>query len=138
MYAQSQKAEKTINLKLWKNSLKSDGQQFHSYQQNEYSCHLNSLNTKIPYFVGNPGTILGQAYKYGGAKSINGIPTLLSSVLNVRGQKIVILHVELLCFVFSSGFFHKGGGVNIREQLRLTHCGIGGGRVAIFSVLFCI
>jgi hypothetical protein len=109
MYAQSQKAEKTINLKLWKNSLKSDGQQFHSYQQNEYSCHLNSLNTKIPYFVGNPGTILGQAYKYGGAKSINGIPTLLSSVLNVRGQKIVILHVELLCFVISS-VFYKGGG----------------------------
>jgi hypothetical protein len=109
MYAQSQKAEKTINLKLWKNSLKSDGQQFHSYQQNEYPCHLNSLNTKIPYFVGNPGTILGQAYKYGGAKSINGIPTLLSSVLNVRGQKIVILHVELLCFVISS-VFYKGGG----------------------------
>jgi hypothetical protein len=30
MYAQIQKAEKTINFKLWKNSLKSDGQQFHS------------------------------------------------------------------------------------------------------------
>jgi hypothetical protein len=45
------------------------------------------------------GTILGQAYKYGGVKSINGIPTLLSSVLNVRGLKIEILHVELLCFV---------------------------------------
>ena len=29
MYAQSQKAEKTIHFKLWKNSLKSDGQQFH-------------------------------------------------------------------------------------------------------------
>jgi hypothetical protein len=41
---------------------------------------------KIPYFVGNPGTILGQAYKYGGVKSINGIPTFLSSVLNVRGH----------------------------------------------------
>ena len=67
--------------------------------------HLNSLNTKIPYFVGNPLTILGQAYKYGGVKSINGIPTLLSSVLNVRGLKIEILHVELLCFVISSGFF---------------------------------
>ena len=47
--------------------------------------HLNSLNTKIPYFGGNPGTIFGQAYKYAGVKSINGIPTLLSSVLNVRG-----------------------------------------------------
>ena len=33
----SQKAEKTINYKLWKNSLKSDGQQYHSYQQNQYS-----------------------------------------------------------------------------------------------------
>jgi hypothetical protein len=29
IYAQSQKAEKTINFSLWKNSLKSDGQQFH-------------------------------------------------------------------------------------------------------------
>jgi hypothetical protein len=29
MYAQSQKVEKTINFKLWKNSLKSDGQLFH-------------------------------------------------------------------------------------------------------------
>jgi hypothetical protein len=48
---------------------------------------------------------LGQAYKYGVVKSINGIPTLLSSVLNVRGLKIEILHVELLCFVISSGFF---------------------------------
>ena len=56
-----------------------------------------------------------------------------SSVLNVRGLKIEILHVELLCFVISSVFFYKGG-----EQLRLTHCGVGGGRVAIFSVLFCV
>ena len=47
--------------------------------------HLNSLNTKIPYFGGNPGTIFGQVYKYAGVKSINGIPTLLSSLLNVRG-----------------------------------------------------
>jgi hypothetical protein len=39
--------------------------------------HLNSLNTNIPHFVGNPGTILGQTYKYGGVKSINGIPTLI-------------------------------------------------------------
>ena len=29
MHAQCQKAEKTINFKLGKNSLKSDGQQFH-------------------------------------------------------------------------------------------------------------
>ena len=75
--------------------------------------HLNSLNTKIPYFVGNPGTILGQAYTYGGVKSINGIPTHLSSVINDRGLKIEILHVELLCFVISSGFFHKGVGGKI-------------------------
>jgi hypothetical protein len=52
---------------------------------------------------------LGQAYTYGGVKSIKGIPTLLSSVLNVRGLKIEILHVELLCFVISSGFFYKEG-----------------------------
>jgi hypothetical protein len=56
---------------------------------------------------------LGQAYKYGGVKSINGIPTLLSSVLNVRGLKIEILHVELLCFVIFSGFFIKEGGGKI-------------------------
>jgi hypothetical protein len=65
----------------------------------------------MPYFVGNPGTILGQAYKYGGVNSINGIPTLLSSVLNVSGLKIEILHVELLCFVISSVFFIKRGGI---------------------------
>jgi hypothetical protein len=46
---------------------------------------------------------LEQAYKYGGVKSINGIPTLLSSVLNVRGLKIEILHVI-------SSFFDKGVG----------------------------
>jgi hypothetical protein len=78
------------------------------------------LNTKIPYFVGNPGTILGQAYTYGGIKSINGIPTLLSSVLNVRGLKIEILHVELLCFVISSGFLIKGGGVKYSRAVK-TH-----------------
>jgi hypothetical protein len=44
---------------------------------------------------------VGQAYTYGGVKSINGIPTLLSSVLNVRGLKLEILHVELLCFVIA-------------------------------------
>ena len=27
---------------------------------------------------------------------------------------------------------------NIREQLRLTHCGVDESRVAIFSVLFCV
>jgi hypothetical protein len=53
---------------------------------------------------------LGQAYTYGGVKSINGIPTLLSSLLNVRGLKIEILHVELLCFVISSVFLIKGRG----------------------------
>jgi hypothetical protein len=50
---------------------------------------------------------LKQAYKYDGVKSINGIPTLLSSVLNDRGLKIEILHVKLFCFVISI-FFYKG------------------------------
>ena len=74
-----------------------------SINVNKTNTHLNSLNTKIPYVVGNPGTILEQAYKYGGVKSINGIPTLLSSVLNVRGLKIEILHVI-------SSFLIKGWG----------------------------
>jgi len=41
---------------------------------------LNSLNTKktTTYEVGNPGLGLRQAQKCGGAKPINGIPTLLS------------------------------------------------------------
>jgi hypothetical protein len=81
------------------------------------SCALNlinSLNTKIPYFVGNPGTILGQAYTYGGVKSINGIPTLLSSVLNVRGLKIEILHVKhVMCTKFDIYVF-------IKERKNLT------------------
>ena len=56
---------------LPKESLNSDGHQFHQYQQKE-------LNTKIPttYDVGNPYPGLGQAQKYGGVKPFNGIPTL--------------------------------------------------------------
>ena len=36
-YAQSQKTEKSTDLKLWRENLKSDGQNFHQYQQNEQS-----------------------------------------------------------------------------------------------------
>jgi hypothetical protein len=98
--------------------------------------HLNKLNTNIPYFLGSPGTILGQAYKYGGVKFINGIPTLLSSVLNLRGLKIEILPVIL--FVLKSPALWVEGGVKYSRALICTPCGVGGSRVAIFSVLFYV
>jgi hypothetical protein len=79
---------------------------------------------------------LGQAYTYGGVKSINGIPTLLSSVLNVRGLKIEILHVIFLVLQ-SPAFLAKEEELKYSPALIFTPCGYAGGRVAIFSVLFC-
>jgi hypothetical protein len=56
------------------------------------SC-LNSLNTKIPYFVGNPGTIFGQAYKYGGVKSIINMSCALNLIVMFLLKKEKILPV---------------------------------------------
>ena len=36
---------------LWIESLDSDGQQFHQYQQNKVTSHLKSLNTKRPWHM---------------------------------------------------------------------------------------
>ena len=79
---------------------------------NVYNLFKHKYNTRIKDKMSLLWNIIyiWQAYKYGGVKFINGIPTLLSSVLNVRGLKIEILHVELFCFVISSVFYIKGGG----------------------------
>ena len=44
------------------------------------SNQLNSLNTRqsTRYDIGNPGPGLGQSQKFGGLKTVNGIPTLSS------------------------------------------------------------
>ena len=58
---------------LWKESLNSDGQQIHRYQQT--NNHRKSLYfKKKTYDVGNPGSGLGQAQISWGAKPVNGIP----------------------------------------------------------------
>ena len=63
---------------LWKESLGNDGHQFHQYQQNEQSpLTLNSLIQK-DHAIGNQVPGLGQTRKYGGAKPVNGVPTLSS------------------------------------------------------------
>ena len=59
-----------------KKSLKSEGQQFHQYQQNEQSP-LNSKSLTMTYDVGNLDTKMWQA------KSINGIqPSLDNQILS--------------------------------------------------------
>ena len=67
---------------IWKESLNSDGQQFHQYQQNEPSpSHLYSLNTNkttTRYKVGNLGHDLGQAHTYVVVKLVTMIPSLQS------------------------------------------------------------
>jgi len=63
---------------LWQESLNSDSQQFHQYQQNDQSPlteHKKKLTTT--YEVGNPGSGLGQAHRYDGFEPVNGIPTNL-------------------------------------------------------------
>jgi hypothetical protein len=64
-----------------KESLNSDGHQFHQYQQNEQSplilTDLNEHPKKPRHInVGNPGPGLRQAQNCGGVKPFNGIPTL--------------------------------------------------------------
>ena len=62
-------------------SLNSDGQQFHKYQQNEQSPLTFTHRTQkrqTKYDIGNQGLGLGQAYKCGGFQSVKGIITLTS------------------------------------------------------------
>jgi len=65
---------------LWRESLYSDGQQCHQYQQNEQSTL--TLWTKkggretMKYDVGNPDPGLGHSQKSGRVKPVYWIPTL--------------------------------------------------------------
>jgi hypothetical protein len=54
------------------------------------------------------------------------------------GLKIEILHVKLFCFVISIFFYKGGGGEEYSRALIFTPWDFGGGRVAIFSILFCV
>ena len=47
-------------------SLNSDGQQFHQYQQNEYSPQTSKHKKRPWHEVGNPGPHLEQAHKFDG------------------------------------------------------------------------
>ena len=91
-YINAKKGCYTAFLILWKESLNSDGQQFHQYQQNDQSPlteHKKKLLTT--YDVGNPGSGLGQAYRYDGFKPVNGIPTNLGKKRDctVRGWSYI-------------------------------------------------
>ena len=59
--------------KLWKQSLNSDGQQFHQYQQTKQSPLV--LNKKQPQHIMLKSQVLawGQTQKCGGVKPVNGI-----------------------------------------------------------------
>ena len=77
-YINAKKGCYTAFLILWKESLNSDGQQFHQYQQNDQSPLTEHKKTLLTtYDVGNPCSGLEQAYRYGGFKPVNGIPTNL-------------------------------------------------------------
>ena len=62
---------------LWKESLNSNGQQFHQYQQKEQSSltSTNSAQKIRPYDVENPAPGLGQACKCGRVNRIMSIST---------------------------------------------------------------
>ena len=49
---------------LWKESLNSDGQQFHQHQQNEQSSHTLNIKKTVTCDVGNPRPGLGVSQKY--------------------------------------------------------------------------
>ena len=75
---------------LWKESLKSDGEQFHQYQQNEHymTSQFKQLNTKIneTYDVGNG---LGQAKICGSVKPP--ISVRVNSSWSMCGTRLVTL-----------------------------------------------
>ena len=56
----------TSNIILLKDSLNSDGHQFHQYQENEQSPLIRTLNTTPTCDVGNPGHDLWQAHNLAG------------------------------------------------------------------------
>ena len=64
---------------LWKESLNSDGHQFHQYQQNEQAplvlTELTEHKKKTTtYDVGNTGPGLGQAQRCGRVKHVHAFP----------------------------------------------------------------
>ena len=67
---------------LWKESLNSDDNQFHQYQQNEQSplilTEVAEHKKTTTYDVGNLVPNLEQKQTFGGIKPVNGIPTLPS------------------------------------------------------------
>lgn len=65
-----------FDLALWKESLDSDVQQLHQYQQNGQpsltSNHAPQNRTTNQHDMGNPGAGLGQTQNRGGIKQVNG------------------------------------------------------------------
>ena len=68
----------STNINKTKESLNSDGQQFHQYQQNKQSPSLIEHTQKKlkTCDVGNLGPRLEQKQNCGGVKPVNRIPTL--------------------------------------------------------------
>jgi hypothetical protein len=64
-----------LHIELWKESLNSDGQQFHQYQQNEQIIEHKKSTT---YGIRNPCPGLWWAQKSGRVKPVDEIPTLPS------------------------------------------------------------
>ena len=59
---------------LWEESLNSDGQQFHRYQQNNLSTQI--IEHKKDYITNdaeNPGPSVGQTQRCVGVKPVNGM-----------------------------------------------------------------
>jgi hypothetical protein len=63
---------------FYERKLKSNGQQFHQYQQNEQSLLTEYKKSTTTYDVGNSGPALGQTQKWGGVKQVNEITILPS------------------------------------------------------------
>ena len=63
---------------LLKESLNSDGQQFHQYQQSPFMFTHRTYAKTTTYDVRNPCPVLGHTQRYDGDKLVNGIPNLLS------------------------------------------------------------
>ena len=60
----------STNINQTKDSLNTDGQQFHQYQQTEQSLNTSKRGTTT-YDVGNPNPALGEAQKYDGVRYFN-------------------------------------------------------------------
>ena len=81
---------------LWNESLNSDGQRFHQYQQNEHSLLTLTRKTKqiTTYNVGNPSPSLRQEQNYGDVEPINEIQPLLLANWISNGNT----YINTICF----------------------------------------